>query len=556
MLSRRFISFYLLILALALFLRLFQLGRLPLSDDEARWALQAWELTRGENPLPGSQAASPVFTAGAFFLFGASNVAARLWPALTGVLLVLLPALLREHLGERAALILAFGLAVDPGLWALARVAGSPLPAVTFLALTVALWQKRRYALAGVCAGLALLSGPALWFGVLTLALAAPAAALLTTTKSPVPLSSQKGAPWRTAALCALASALLCGTAFGFLPRALGAVTAAMLHFLRGWWTSAGVQSWQTALALLADETLPLLFGLIAAIRGVAKKDHFASTLAFAALLAFLLIALYPGRQVGLLAWVTLPLWILASSEIDRQLNLEGVEKGIVFPLAAFIFLLLFLAWFMLAHTTLTWVEGNLFQQPAVQMAEGVLLFLLVSLALAAFNWNVETAQRGGMWGLLAALGLATFGLGVSAVGLRHPPATSLWQPSPTIAQADLLRLTIDQISNWREGHTGQLQVRIAEIDSPALQWLLRDYDVEVLSAVNVSDRPQVVLTPATSLAPQEAGYRGQDFLWRESPRWENASLLEWLRWWLFRTMPQESESIILWVHPDLTFTE
>lgn len=562
MTSRRFLLFYLLILTLALSLRLIHVGATPLSDDEASWALQALGLARGDHSLHGSQTAYLVPTAWLFFLFGASNFMARFWPALTGALLLLIPWLLRERLGARATLILALGLAIDPGLWALSRLAGGPAMAMTFLVLMIVLWERRRYALAGVCAGLTLLAGPSAWFGALTLTLAG----LFYLWRFRVrPNMEEDAIPWglslppfalRAAWPWTVGALLLVGASFGFFPNALGAAAGALPAFLRGWWTPSGVPAWQPALAFVADETLPLLFGLIAAVRGLIGKDRRSIVLALWALVAFALTLLYPGRQVGDLAWAVMPLWILAAMEIDRYLHLEDVDGRVALPLAAFTLTLLMLAWFMLANVTVTWVNGNLFQQVGFQMAGGVVIFLIVSLVMAGLGWDAHTAQRGGLWGLLLALYVAAFGMGTCAAGLRHPPTVSLWQPSPTVAQADLLRLTIDQVSNWSKGHTARLSVRVAELASPALQWLLRDYEVEVLQTVNVGDLPDAILTPGTSLAPQGAGYRGQDFLWRQTPRWENASILDWLRWGLFRSIPQDEEYIILWVRPDLTFTE
>jgi len=558
--SRRFVFLFLLILALALALRLFSLGALPLSDYEATWALQALGLARGQHPSLGPQPAYDVLTAFLFFVFGASNFLARFWPALAGVLLVLTPWLLRERLGTRTSLILALGLAIDPGLWALARLAGGPMLAVTFLTLTIVLWQRRQYALAGVCLALALLAGPAVWFGALTLALSGLAYSFWSRRSRSEPIAlrpwATDWASWRAVWPCALGTLLLVGTACTLVPNALSAMAGALPQFLRGWWTPSGTGAGLVALALPADEMLPLLFGLMAAARGLAQRDHFSVRLSLWALVAFLVTMLYPGRQTGDLAWVILPLWMLAAQEIERYLHWGETDRRAVIPLAVFTLLLLMLAWFMLAHTTFQWVEGSFFQQPVLQMAAGVLLFLAISLVLAGLSWDPATALHGGLWGLLAALTIATAGLGTSAAGIRRPPTVSLWQPPLTVAQAALLRQTVDQISNWNRGYVGQVAVHLAALDSPAMQWLLRDYEVSITTAAMTDQQPEVLITPAGVLSPQEAGYRGQDFIWRQQPAWESASALDWLRWWLFRTLPQTNEEVILWVRPDLTLRE
>ena len=174
-------ALYALAFALALTVRFLHLGALPLSDFEADWAFQALQVARGAHPaIPALAAGASVgpnpayvlLTSILFFIFGASNFLARFWPALAGGILVLTPFFFRDRLGRVPALILAFALTFEPGLLALSRTAGSSILAVSFLALAWAMGREGRYPLAGVFGGLALLSGPAIWMGLLALALA------------------------------------------------------------------------------------------------------------------------------------------------------------------------------------------------------------------------------------------------------------------------------------------------------------------------------------------------------------------------------------------------
>ena len=96
---------------------------------------------------------------------------ARFVPALVGSLLVFVPYFFREKLNPRPALILAFLFAFSPGLVALSRQANGTMLAVTFLLFAWAMWINGRAIPAGVFAGLALLSGPSLWAGLLALGL-------------------------------------------------------------------------------------------------------------------------------------------------------------------------------------------------------------------------------------------------------------------------------------------------------------------------------------------------------------------------------------------------
>lgn len=98
-------------------LRLIVIDRLPLSEVEARYAVPAWQAVLGQ--LDGSlvDGGAPFLSHAlvvVFGLFGASDVAARLVPALAGIGLVLTPALLTGTLGLRTALWAGFLLAVSP----------------------------------------------------------------------------------------------------------------------------------------------------------------------------------------------------------------------------------------------------------------------------------------------------------------------------------------------------------------------------------------------------------------------------------------------------------
>ena len=75
---------------------------------------------------------------------------------------------LRGQLRPRPALILALpSFAIDPGLVALSRLAGGVVLAVAFTLFAWGMWNHRRFVLAGIFAGLALLSGTSIWMGLL-----------------------------------------------------------------------------------------------------------------------------------------------------------------------------------------------------------------------------------------------------------------------------------------------------------------------------------------------------------------------------------------------------
>ncbi|MFH1905818.1 MAG: hypothetical protein ABIL11_00275, partial [Chloroflexota bacterium] len=355
---------YALAFSLALTLRFLHLGALPLSDFEADWALQALQVARGAHPAIGPNPAYVLLTSIPFYIFGASDFLARFWPALAGSALSLAPFFFRDRLGRVPALILAFALAFEPGLLALSRVAGSLILAVSFLVLAWAMWRDGRYPcaaptrLAGVLAGLALLSGPALWMGLLALGLTWAIGQALggkQPAKSRNPEQSERTddrrpttddgqSPdgdasrssivnrqssietghwllitdnWKPALAYMLGTLLLGGSLFLLAPNGLSALVASLLAFVKGWWTPSGERVIHLLGALVAYQLMALIFGIPALVGGIrpsrrcpefiegccAGKDRLVIGLGLWAGVALLLALIYPGRQVADLAW-------------------------------------------------------------------------------------------------------------------------------------------------------------------------------------------------------------------------------------------------------------
>jgi len=112
-----FTLFFLLLLGLALFLRLFQLGEKPYHHDESLYATYSWNLYTGKGYQYHPMLHGPfLFHVNAllFFLFGVSDFTARLSVALFGTLLVGLIYYLREPLGDKGALATALFLTLSP----------------------------------------------------------------------------------------------------------------------------------------------------------------------------------------------------------------------------------------------------------------------------------------------------------------------------------------------------------------------------------------------------------------------------------------------------------
>ena len=175
----------------ALVLRLTRLNQVALSPQEAPYAYDAWALFRGQllvtgDSLPNVGAFLLLWQGALFFLFGATDVVARLAAAVPGLLLVLAPLALRRWVGTPAALGMAAVVAISPTLVYASRIINPELIvalcAVAVILAIVALAQPERNAFpaaaVGIAAGVALASGPSSLTVAITLVLGLAAAAL------------------------------------------------------------------------------------------------------------------------------------------------------------------------------------------------------------------------------------------------------------------------------------------------------------------------------------------------------------------------------------------
>ena len=159
------IGLYAVLIALALSLRLWDLGSRALHHDESLHAFYSWELYkgRGYEHVPFMHGPFQYFgTALTFILFGASDYTSRVWPVLFGTALVGLPFFLRGYLGRTGALIAAALLALSPTLLYFSRFARNDIYIAFFtLALIVCIWRylaERRDLYLYLAAGLLALS--------------------------------------------------------------------------------------------------------------------------------------------------------------------------------------------------------------------------------------------------------------------------------------------------------------------------------------------------------------------------------------------------------------
>lgn len=550
-------SLYILAFAFALGVRFLGLGVAPLSDYEAGWAIQALQVSRGEQVILGPAPGYVLLTGLIFFLFGAADGLARFWPALAGSLLIWLPFIFRRQIGQKAALVAAFGLALDPGLVTLSRLAGGPMLALSFGLLALGLAYSRRPVWAGVTGGLALLGGTAVWQGAAGLALAFGALKLAerlriveSSWEHEASLDFSKEV--RAVVITGGGILLLAGTLFLVVPQGLGAFAEAVPAYLSGWLQPSGVPATRLLAAMLFYQPLALIFGLAASVRGWVSGGPLPRWLSLWFVAALLAALFYPGRQVADIAWALVPIWLLAGLELARQLHAHEWERLPALGQAALIFFMLALAWINLAGLSHGVVDMQVYRLRWAVIG-GTLALGAVTTVLVSLGWSPVVAQRGLSWGVGLAMGFFVLAAlwGGSQSGSRGE--LDLWVPPPVTRQADLLLATLGDLADINNGRRDTLDLAVLS-PTPSLEWSLREWrQARILTALGPGELPEAIIAPADLAAPGVAmAYRGQDFVWSVYPDWEGALPLDWPRWLVFRDAPQRTDEVILWARGDI----
>ncbi len=589
---------YWLAFLIALGLRFIQLGASPLTDSEATLALQALHIGLGKAPLLAPQPGYILLTSILFAVIKSTNFMARFVPAIVGSALVFAPYFFREKIKPQPALILAFLFAIDPGLVALSRQANGTILAVTFLLFAWGMWLNRRLLPAGIFAGLALLSGPSLWAGLLVLGLTGlflqgtaakqtksdeakiadgssarhsrtPKLLNYQTTKLPnyqtTELSNYQTTElltYKPAILALIATVLLGGTLFFVSPNGLSAWLSALPEYLKGWTAPASMTPGRVALTFVAYEPLGIFLAIVSLIRGYRIKSRRIGRLSLWLGIALLLAIFY--RQTSELVWAIIPLLVLAALELRHAINIfaeERVEVGVV--VLALMILLAYI-WFDVSKIALD-PQSQLASTPVplfgrtIQIAAapyaiffGALLILILCVSFVAFGWSARTAWLGTTWAFVIFLGVYTLGAAWGASGLRSQNGFELWSPDGPPVEAKLLVSTADDISKFSLGDPQAQPVTILGINSPALEWVLRYHEVKVVSELDPQVAPPIVITPVMNDLGLPAAYRGQGFIWRQTPQWQEVKAPDWIRWLVFRQLPRQNETIILWARNDL----
>jgi hypothetical protein len=281
------------------------------------------------------------------------------------------------------------------------------------------------------------------------------------------------------------------------------------------------------------------------------RFDGLVELLTLWVLVAFVLVMLYPARQVMNLIWVTVPLWGLAALEITSLF--QRVENPLVSAgQAALIIILSGLLWFNFAGLSRS-IPEPVTERARLILMVGIIGLWAVTTFLVALGWSWSTARLGLLTGIIFSAALYTTSMLWGATQVRPNLPQELLYPGSATGQAGILLKTVEDLSNWKVGTPHGIDIAV-NVDSPALLWVLRNYaKLRVVDSLALNDLPSILFTRREEQAPSlTASYRGQDFDWEVSPGWEGALPPNFSLWLAFHEAPVQTDPVILWARSDI----
>ncbi len=263
-----------------------------------------------------------------------------------------------------------------------------------------------------------------------------------------------------------------------------------------------------------------------------------------------MLAIIYPGKQTSDLAWSLLPLWALAAIELGHHFDFENRNRWELAGVMVLECSLLVFGWLNLAAVTTMTLDSQTARM-RLSLLVAVVLLVSLSLLLVRAGWSAATARLGGVWSAVLTLTTFTVAMSTGAAGFRQPLTVELWPPEPRTGQADVLLKVANQISDLNAGYAASLPLTILGVNSPALDWLFRDWQIQKVTELAPEATPEMIISSIDKLS-LTANYRGEALPLSEVADWGHAKTSDWLKWFVFRQMPILRQDIILWVRSDL----
>lgn len=545
-----FEGLYVLILVIALVLRIVFAGTWSLSEKEAQTVNSAIV-----NPTTLYQ----LWTGALFTLFNQTELLARLLPVLLGSAMVLLPLYLRKSIGDGVTLLVAAGIALDPGLIAISKQAGSEIVAICALFALFLFVSQKKWTWVGVSLGVGLLSGPFYWLGLLGFLLCFAVGFLFPHTETEdindsdyavVIVARLKKIEWKPFLTGLLVFLVMGGTFFLTRPKMLAAIPGGLLEFFQRQTPDLVVLPISNAmLGFLLAYFAVIIIGIFG-IRYLSKPWR--KMFVLWSIIMFLLAVAYPGRQLADFIWCVLPLYVPAALQLTR-IKLRSSENRLWIGSITAV-LSIFLAYFLYSLMQYIQHAGTVVEDSQVNLyllsALAAFVIFIMILVILAWSWSLYISLD---VITILGVGMMLFSFVFSAMkssGFDAKPDQLMWIQTSYFKDADIFNITMKHLDEDRAEKDHPLIVEVDGLTSESLLWELRNYDVYVRDVKKLADtiQPDVVIAPSTLMPNVSEKFSGQDFIYMEFPAWSlMSSIKEWTDWALYQQPLYNQAQIIVW---------
>lgn len=562
----------LVIAVVAALTRLPGLSKRPIDNSEAISALNAAQLTTDPAPywLDQTQArsVSPLYewlTAAVFQVSGSGEGAARLFPAIAGILFVLLPLGFLRAEAKATLLLGALFLALSPVAISLSRAAGGTMLSALLLCafvLTMTLSRDQDSAdrsaiLAAILIGGALSAGEPAFHGLFSLIIAGVLVRWLYPEIWRFYSASRVFEQLLKYLWLSPIVAILLATGMGMSRLGLSGIGESFVTWLNGWIPFGQLSALGFLAAGISYEPLLFILGAAGIILVRKRADDFAKLSISWALGALLSGLIYPGRSAQELLWVLIPSSFLAAlftSELITRLT-QRVDWPHVFSLVAISLVLISSA----VVTIIGYVNGYL-QQMLVgdDVLIGVALFamfLLLSSVIVLFglgwSWDV-------VWdGLGIVLILMTLALSISSAWkLEHDRQLgfrTLWESDSPSANGRYFDNTIENASLALTGSLTAAPVHIDGEPNPSLIWHVRHHPRYFNPDPTLQAAPPIIIARAEAgLGEYGAEYFGQKITMTFERAWYGLLPPDFFRWSVTNSAPTAPTGWVVFVRSDI----
>lgn len=537
----------LLIVIVGLLIRFIKIDQMPFTAADATLAADALELSNGVLLKSSILPAYSGITGTLFYIFGYSNLLARLFPILAGSSLIILAYLFTCRLNIKVAFIFALGIALDPLMVNLSRQIFTPLIALMAVLWAIYFIQKKQFVLTGVFLAVGFLSGYYFYiFVVLGFVLFALTYLVNKNILEELTLNLIKPVNWKTITLAFLTALLLLTTGFFLNLKGINGIGASLLSFILLVKQPYQLPVYHFVYVLIVFCALPLLGSILFFAR---KKENTISQhkalYAWCLVVCLFIIILFSKDNMGLMAILVIPFWFLLSNVLSESkfsfTEKTSVKIGI---LIAFVVLLVYLG-LSLSRFRFFVPADPIAYQIALAIVAGILiiliLFWLSSLLLGlkqSFNL------------LLIAL---IFFLSVNALSVTFRSINKdnvFYQLSltkgPLLLSNEAQLESIEPFETYGKINFSESCFDVSDINHD-IRWFVKDFITE-----NCRTNPEFILSTSHDIPKYDDPYRGMRIELAKTIDWKSIDFKTYLLSILGPTEMWESENAILWARTNL----